>query len=266
MPKTTLSCDWCGAGFVAEHRGGRPPVVCSPKCKVERERERCRAKASHVVGCRECQTCGDEFSVRASRRDQKFCSRECLHEYLRRDHGEATCPHCGDVFERTKDKSKFCSRECQWSSYRRNFPRSLVYFLNCEICGSLFCSKVAHGKYCSAKCRDRRQVDVAGDRVNSLYALATQFSDGQYAGLKWRRALLQYLVDRDGDRCGICNRKVDITLKSGTRGSRRGPSVDHIVPRSLGGSDDLSNLRLAHWGCNQKRGNRAKDEQLALVG
>ena len=66
--------------------------------------------------------------------------------------------------------------------------------------------------------------------------------------------------------CAICHRRVDITLKSGTRGSRRGPSVDHIIPRSKGGSDDPVNLRLTHWGCNQKRGNRGGNEQLALVG
>lgn len=106
----------------------------------------------------------------------------------------------------------------------------------------------------------------ANDRTMGLYRLATQFVDGRYVGGEWRKALLQYLVDRDGDRCGICNRKVDITLRSGTSGSRRGPSIDHIIPRSHGGTDDLSNLRLAHWGCNQKRGNRGGGEQLMLVG
>lgn len=70
----------------------------------------------------------------------------------------------------------------------------------------------------------------------------------------------------DGDKCAICNHRVDLTLKSGPRGDRRGPSIDHVIPRSQGGSDDLANLRLAHWGCNQARGNRGGGEQLALVG
>lgn len=47
-----------------------------------------------------------------------------------------------------------------------------------------------------------------------------------------------------------------------------GATVDHVIPRSLGGSDDLSNLRLAHWSCNRAKGNRPIDmgEQLRLVG
>jgi 5-methylcytosine-specific restriction endonuclease McrA len=33
-------------------------------------------------------------------------------------------------------------------------------------------------------------------------------------------------------------------------------SADHILPRSLGGSDALENLRPAHRTCNSARGNR----------
>lgn len=33
-------------------------------------------------------------------------------------------------------------------------------------------------------------------------------------------------------------------------------SADHLVPRSLGGSDAIENLRPAHTRCNSARGNR----------
>lgn len=33
-------------------------------------------------------------------------------------------------------------------------------------------------------------------------------------------------------------------------------NTDHIVPRSLGGNDDLDNLQIACHRCNQKKGNR----------
>jgi 5-methylcytosine-specific restriction endonuclease McrA len=82
----------------------------------------------------------------------------------------------------------------------------------------------------------------------------------------WRRALVDYLRDRDGDRC-FCRRKMRFDVSTGVNGEDdRGATIDHIIPRSKGGSDDLSNLRLACWECNRRRGNRGGNEQLMLVG
>jgi 5-methylcytosine-specific restriction protein A len=38
-------------------------------------------------------------------------------------------------------------------------------------------------------------------------------------------------------------------------------SIDHVVPRSLGGTDELDNLRPAHRACNARRGNRRGGER-----
>lgn len=67
---------------------------------------------------------------------------------------------------------------------------------------------------------------------------------------------------RDKWVCQICHRKVDplATVRD------EWASLDHIVPRSQGGTDDPANLRLAHYGCNVRRGNRGGGEQLALLG
>jgi 5-methylcytosine-specific restriction endonuclease McrA len=32
--------------------------------------------------------------------------------------------------------------------------------------------------------------------------------------------------------------------------------IDHVTPRSKGGSDDVHNLRIAHPACNLKKGDR----------
>jgi 5-methylcytosine-specific restriction protein A len=37
-------------------------------------------------------------------------------------------------------------------------------------------------------------------------------------------------------------------------------SVDHVIPRSLNGTDDIDNLRPAHKLCNSARGNRPIEE------
>ena len=59
------------------------------------------------------------------------------------------------------------------------------------------------------------------------------------------------IYERDARTCGICCEPVDSTVPAN---SRWGATLDHIVPRSSGGSDDPANLRLAHRHCNSKRG------------
>jgi 5-methylcytosine-specific restriction endonuclease McrA len=56
---------------------------------------------------------------------------------------------------------------------------------------------------------------------------------------------------RDEGICGICGDAVEMLL--GTN-EDMAPSLDHIIPRSLGGTNDDDNLRLAHRLCNSRRG------------
>ena len=51
--------------------------------------------------------------------------------------------------------------------------------------------------------------------------------------------------------CWLCEESVDPSL-SGT-GSEWRASLDHVVPRSKGGSNDPANLKLAHVWCNTMR-------------
>lgn len=60
------------------------------------------------------------------------------------------------------------------------------------------------------------------------------------------------LYQREGGVCWICGGMCDINADIN---SDYYPSVDHIVPRSLGGKDTLDNVRLAHRICNTLRSN-----------
>jgi excisionase family DNA binding protein len=59
-----------------------------------------------------------------------------------------------------------------------------------------------------------------------------------------RQVLKELLWHRGRGRCGICSAPVEIDVLS----------VDHIVPRSMGGLDVLDNLQAAHARCNYGKG------------
>lgn len=61
------------------------------------------------------------------------------------------------------------------------------------------------------------------------------------------------LIARDGTECQLCGDHINAELKFPNPLST---SVDHIIPRSHGGLDEMNNYRLAHLGCNSRRGNR----------
>lgn len=64
--------------------------------------------------------------------------------------------------------------------------------------------------------------------------------------MTYKRMLINVLLQRDGDSCGIC----------GLAMLPESISVDHVTLRSHGGSDVAENLRLAHLTCNLTRGRR----------
>jgi HNH endonuclease len=61
-----------------------------------------------------------------------------------------------------------------------------------------------------------------------------------------RAEMADHLARRDGDRCQLCGGPF------GKGFSRR--TLDHIIPRSKGGTNHPANLQLAHFRCNHQRG------------
>ena len=96
----------------------------------------------------------------------------------------------------------------------------------------------------------------AYERVLAWARLDPRRSD-TYRGLTHERFLLlpssvkgsfwkHLMMERVGFRCPLCGETL----------SQDKCDIDHVLPRPLGGSNDLSNLRALCARCNRRRGNR----------
>lgn len=189
----------------------------------------------------QCVECGARFTAQNYR--TVTCSKPCSDQYRRRQRNgkewDLQCQTCGGTFRALSPVGKRCSR-CRPPESE---PRP------CVVCGRI--APTGRIRYCSESCATGAALDRANERTTALYRLACQLG---LAGWNWRQRLYRLLVERDGGTdCYLCGEPIDLTIRSGPKGSRRGPSIDHVYPRSRGGGDELENLRLAHWGCNRDK-------------
>lgn len=119
----------------------------------------------------------------------------------------------------------------------------------CSICGKMFIVSKSKGRqriYCSPECQRKAANRYASKRKDHRF--------GKPARIHWRD-----LYRQTGDlTCQLCGKPCDVedyivdehgTVICGDNF----PSVDHIVPAALGGTDTWDNVQLAHRGCNTKK-------------
>src|SRR5699024_5326089 len=128
------------------------------------------------------------------------------------------------------------------------FRRAIFIQGPCAWCEESFLAISCNGpsamRYCSARCRKKSH-------------------DASRGGKKFQVSprTRRDIYERDGWVCQICNERTSGEYESADPWS---PTLDHIVPRSKGGSNDPSNLRLAHAWCNSVRGDASRPEVAAL--
>ena len=71
-----------------------------------------------------------------------------------------------------------------------------------------------------------------------------EYQQGELQGYEIR----QYLLEKFNHRCAYCD-KTDVPLE-----------IEHIIPKSRGGTDRVSNLTISCHECNQRKGNRTAEE------
>lgn len=69
---------------------------------------------------------------------------------------------------------------------------------------------------------------------------------------------LQQVIDTYGLDCYICDNPIDIKAprQAGKDNWELGLHLDHFIPLSKGGADNLSNVRPSHGVCNLKKGSK----------
>lgn len=156
-------------------------------------------------------------------------------------YGWTKCEWCLKEFSGKSKASRFCSMQCAWTAKDRARGIRPIEDIASEIrqcarCNSDYQSQHTQRVHCSDLCRelDRKDRGV-----------------GLYHG--WiSQAERVMLYERDNYTCWICNKACDTTVDPRTHGDS--PTLDHVIPRSKGGSHEHENLRTACRSCNSKRG------------
>jgi len=185
-----------------------------------------------------CKDCGAEFerSVQAIRKKQvKYCP-VCRKKELEanREKKQAELAEANKRREEERERAKLEKAEER---------KRKIKVKTCVICGQSFETTNGKAKCCSAGCskvyqsnrHDRRF--VTGERNKAINAKS--------------------LFKRDDGKCWICGGKCnlnDYVIRDGAFiAGDWYPSVDHIFPVYLGGSDTWDNVKLAHRICNTRR-------------
>jgi 5-methylcytosine-specific restriction endonuclease McrA len=183
---------------------------------------------------RRCASCGVlRTSKLATRPDCRRCS-----DLLRAAPVVRGCA-CGRGFINPGSGGKMtCSDECRKArtaekTRAKRGHADVSKPVPCESCGIEFVRRNGRQKWCVNCAPDKRTTSG-----------------------KWRRLARAYLLTISDGTCGICGEAMDLAAQWNAESPNDYPTIDHVKMVSEGGSDELSNLRLAHHRCNSARTGR----------
>lgn len=173
-----------------------------------------------------------------------------------RELSRPACERCGGP---CKDgASRFCSLGClkMWRGVRQ-----------CELCGVDVPNATA---YCKCRCRDCRALaKTKANRKQKQKYGRNHRQRARHHGVRYVSVEVRAIYERDGWRCQICKRKCKrsfVVNKADGRPHPRSPTIDHIKSMKNGGHHEPSNLQLACFECNTKKGAASRGQlRLALA-
>lgn len=193
-----------------------------------------------------CAQCGEDTPKTSPRK--KFCSQRCKDQGKPSAQG-LTCCVCGKRMAKgatSRPQGEARHNRCTpLPSKATGHPKTC----KCEHCKTIISAysiayrewySAQHGVNPSTPARRKR-------RQEGVY----QYSEGVPGTVRAR------VYERDGGTCQICGYP---TEQGGGSNSDTYPSVDHITPRSQGGTHTIDNLRTVHRRCNSLRADNKRTD------
>lgn len=208
-----------------------------------------------------CRVCSVEFETRTSRKI--YCSTRC------KDKGKPsvsrsglTCRGCGKSMTKkgySRPQGEAECNECRGivsiQPRKKRSPGSIPHGDVSRFAAGCRCSECKSAK--AEKCREYSASFKELNGVSPSVASRRKFKDEfgywpQSGSGDWISPTGRHdLYERDGWTCHLCELPID---RDAHPNSDFAPSLDHLIPRSKGGSHDSENLKTAHRVCNSRRG------------
>ena len=248
-PLRHVVCDYCETEFETRNAIAR---YCNVKCFRN-------AQARDCTTNRACEICAGPF--RTHRKDQRTCSRNCgvILRYLECTHGRngnsgyrsiswkvyfPTCQQCERVFTAPRMRD-YCTVECYRIARRRADGRRMygdAATATCTYCAIEF----AYTLYS----RPRTTCDTCAEMIRRT---SDHRERARFYGVDYEYVNSDRVFERDAGVCKLCGYPADM----GTQVPHPlAPTLDHIVPMSIGGPHKEDNVQLAHFDCNVRKGAR----------
>jgi len=227
---------WCNSHYAQSRVTGRPPEPfkykwgqAEPRPFIPKPNRKSSRTTCSVQGCITIAH-AKSFCATHYTRFLKYGDAEFVQRVWRE---MQPCVVCGS--ESRSIKSRFlCSKRCEQLFY--TYAGDIPTERECVQCGAI---------------TQLNELTRNGNRRRSNRLLCTPC---QRSGWRSECLSVEELAERDGTDCSICHELVDMTLKRAD--SFLCPSIDHVIPRSRGGTNEPQNLALAHLSCNRQKSNK----------
>lgn len=209
-----------------------------------------------------CSKCGttlplDQFYIRSGGKVNPWC-KSCYHAWYRQRYNvqnpqyeigdDLVCAHCGETFARRQRRPTiYCSKRCG----KKARVQARKPDRNCLYCDKTMPRSMrADARFCSEQCNSNAHQVTRQMAVRARVARPDEL------------VARSYIFTRDKWTCGLCGKPVSRTKR---HPDPLAGSIDHIVPIAMGGTNDLTNLQLAHLRCNWEKRQHGGG-QLRLLG